>query len=87
MSSAGKRTLRRAGIRLLRFHDLRHCHASLLIAAGENIKTVSARLGHASTGTTMDLYAHLLPQADRAAARRMDVMLRQKFGRKAKDAG
>ena len=54
----------------IRFHDLRHAHASHLLAAGVNVKVVSERLGHASAAFTMDVYAHVMPgqQADAAAA-------------------
>lgn len=46
------------------FHDLRHFYASLLIRHGESIKTVQARLGHASAAETLDTYAHLWPDSD-----------------------
>lgn len=54
----------------IRFHDLRHTHASHLLAAGVNIKVVSERLGHASVAFTLDTYAHVMPgqQAGAAAA-------------------
>ena len=46
------------------FHDLRHYLASLLIASGADIKTVQARLRHASASMTLDVYGHLMPDAD-----------------------
>jgi integrase len=46
------------------FHDLRHTYASLLIQAGESVKVVSARLGHASAVETLETYAHLWPDSD-----------------------
>lgn len=46
------------------FHDLRHYLASLLIASGADIKTVQARMRHASATTTLDTYGHLWPDAD-----------------------
>lgn len=46
------------------FHDLRHYFASLLIASGADIKTVQARLRHATAATTLDVYGHLWPDAD-----------------------
>ena len=51
---------------VIRFHDLRHTHASQLLAAGVNVKVVSERLGHASVAFTLDTYAHVMPgqQAD-----------------------
>jgi integrase len=54
----------------IRFHDLRHSHASHLLAAGVNVKVVSERLGHASVAFTLDTYAHVMPgqQAGAAAA-------------------
>ena len=54
----------------VRLHDLRHAHASHLLAAGVNVKVVSERLGHASVAFTLDVYGHVLPgqQADAAAA-------------------
>jgi integrase len=47
-----------------RFHDLRHYLASLLIAAGADVKVVQTRLRHASATTTLNTYAHLWPDAD-----------------------
>ena len=54
----------------LRFHDLRHTHATHLIAAGVHVKVVSERLGHASVAFTLDRYGHVLPnlQSDAATA-------------------
>jgi integrase len=46
------------------FHTLRHTHASLLIAAGTNIKAVQERMGHGSIKITMDTYGHLYPTED-----------------------
>ncbi|NNC79856.1 MAG: site-specific integrase [Acidimicrobiales bacterium] len=52
----------------VRFHDLRHAHATQLLARGVDIPTVSARLGHANSSTTLNIYAHVLDANDRAAA-------------------
>jgi integrase len=59
-----------APLPVIRLHDLRHTHATHLLAAGVNVKVVSERLGHASTAFTLDTYAHVMPgqQADAAAA-------------------
>ena len=46
------------------FHELRHFYASLLIRHGESVKTVQARLGHASAAETLDTYSHLWPDSD-----------------------
>ena len=59
-----------------RIHDLRHTHASLLLAAGVPIHVVQARLGHESIQTTVDTYSHLLPDAQQAAASAASLALR-----------
>ena len=53
----------------IRFHDLRHTHASLLVANGTPIKVVAERLGHANIAYTMQTYQHLLPGMSATAAR------------------
>jgi integrase len=57
-----------AGLDGVRLHDLRHAHASELIAAGVDVATVSSRLGHASPAVTLRIYAHPVSAADRAAS-------------------
>jgi integrase len=57
-----------AGVKRLRFHDLRHTHAAHLIAAGQDALVISKRLGHASVSFTYDKYGHLMPKADTDAA-------------------
>jgi len=74
--------LDRAGLRRIRFHDLRHTYASLLISQGENIKFVQSQLGHASAKTTLDRYGHLMPNLDNDAARRLDKTVFGNFVRK-----
>jgi integrase len=59
----------------LSFHKLRHLHASLALGAGVDILTVSRRLGHANVKTTFDVYGHLLPGADGAAADAVEAAL------------
>lgn len=59
-----------------RFHDLRHTHVSQLLAAGEPVSVVAARVGHASAKMTLDVYGHVIPGAERAAADRFDAALR-----------
>lgn len=54
--------LRRAGLRKIRFHDLRHTFASLLLANGEDVVRVSRLLGHASPHITLAVYSHMLPK-------------------------
>lgn len=63
--------LRRAGLRIVRFHGLRHTCASLLFAAGVQIHEVQAHMGHEQASTTLDTYGHLLPDGGTAAAQAM----------------
>jgi integrase len=58
-----KPALRRAQLPEIRFHDLRHSFASLLIAQGERPKLIAEQLGHASVKITMDRYGHLMTKA------------------------
>ena len=59
----------------LRFHDLRHTHATLLISGGTDVKTVQMRLGHSSAEITMSCYAHAIPLSDTNAAESIDSSL------------
>lgn len=70
-----KRACQKAGVPKIRFHDLRHCHATLLLAAGENVKVVSKRLGHSSVQVTLDVYAHVMAESDRDAGDRLAAIL------------
>jgi integrase len=60
----------------IRFHDLRHTHATQLLKAGIHPKVVSERLGHASIGITLDTYSHVMPGMQEEAAERIDAGLR-----------
>lgn len=59
------------------FHGLRHSNASLLIARGTNIVTVSKRLGHSRTSTTTDIYTHTIGKTDEEAANTLDSIFPQ----------
>jgi hypothetical protein len=59
----------------IRFHDLGHTHASLMLKSGIHPKIVSERLGHASVAFTLDTYSHVVPGLQEAAAERFDKML------------
>lgn len=69
------RIVRRSDLPAIRFHDLRHTHASLLVADGVPIKVVSERLGHAHPSFTMHTYQHLLPGMSTAAAERFAALV------------
>lgn len=75
MSQLFDRLLRSTTLTRIRFHDLRHTHATLLIAAGVPIKVVSERLGHAHPAFTMHTYQHVLPGMSAAAAEQFAVLV------------
>jgi len=56
--------LEKAGVRRVRFHDLRHTYASLLLQQGESPQYVQSQLGHSSIQVTVDIYGHLIPGAN-----------------------
>ena len=66
-----RRQIVKSGVPPIRFHDLRHTHATLALQAGIHPKIVSERLGHASTSFTLDVYSHVTPSMQQQAA---DVM-------------
>ncbi len=70
--------LKKNGMRPIRFHDLRHSCASLMLKSGVELKTASAILGHSSIGITADLYTHVLEDSKKNAAERIGHEL---FGR------
>jgi integrase len=67
--------LARLGLPRIRFHDLRHTAATLLLQQGVHPKVVSEMLGHADVGITLDLYAHVTPAMHEAAARGLEDLL------------
>ena len=67
--------IKKAGLPHIRFHDLRHTHATLMLKGGVHPKIVSERLGHASIGITLDTYSHVVPGLQEAAALRFDALI------------
>ncbi len=65
----------KAGIQRIRFHDLRHTAATLLLLQGVHVKVVSEMLGHASVAITLERYSHVLPDMQREAASAMQRIL------------
>jgi integrase len=72
---AYKPLLKRAGLPLIRFHDLRHTAATLLLLSGVHPKVVSEMLGHSSVTITLNLYSHVLPDMQASATSAMERLL------------
>jgi integrase len=66
------RLLEKADIPRIRFHDIRHTFASLLLQQGEPLHYMKDQMGHASIQTTVDVYGHLLPGSNRDAVNKLD---------------
>ncbi|MGO4839193.1 tyrosine-type recombinase/integrase [Rhizobiaceae sp. 2RAB30] len=69
------RLLDKIGLPRIRFHDLRHTHATQLLAAGVHPKIASERLGHSTIGIALNLYSHVMPGMQADAAAQIDVMI------------
>ncbi|WP_245574320.1 site-specific integrase [Desulfovirgula thermocuniculi] len=76
MRNAFKLSIRRAGVPEIRFHDLRHTHATFLLRKGVHPKVVAERLGHSSVSITLDTYSHVLPDTQAEAVRVMEELFR-----------
>ena len=74
--------LARAGVKVIRFHDARHTHASLMLKQGVHPKIVQERLGHASIQITLDTYSHVAPGLQEAAAESFDKLVSTKYNGK-----
>ena len=66
------RLLTDATLRRVRFHDLRHSFASLLLQNGESLTYVKEQMGHSSINVTVDIYGHLVPGGNRQAVDKLD---------------
>jgi integrase len=71
----------------IRFHDLRHAHATHMLSSGVHPKIASERLGHSKVGITMDLYSHVMPGMQEDAAARVDRALEDVINKRAKTIG
>jgi len=74
--------LRKAELPKMRFHDLRHTKASLMIEQGENLKYIQAQLGHSNPTVTLNVYAHLMKPVNQEAACRYENMIFETNGSK-----
>ena len=72
VTHAWMKLVRRCGLQGIRLHDARHTHASLLLKQGVHPKIVQERLGHARIAVTLDLYSHVAPGLQQAAANKFD---------------
>ncbi|BCT76083.1 site-specific integrase [Sinomonas cyclohexanicum] len=70
-----RRTLGEDKLKAIRLHDLRHTHATILLAAGVPVKVVSERLGHASPTITLGVYAHVMPGMQKEAAEQFGALM------------
>jgi integrase len=75
ISRALKRAIKAANLPDIRFHDLRHSHATILLQANVHPKIVSARLGHSKISVTMDTYSHLTDSIEGIAVDTLDTLL------------
>jgi len=75
----------RAGLKVIRFHDARHSHASLMLKQGAHPKIVQERLGHSSIVITLDTYSHVAPGLQEAAANRFDEAITTKYNKTANE--
>ena len=71
-----------SGLPKIRFHDLRHTYASLLIEQGENVKYIQSQLGHSSPSVTLNIYAHLMKPVNQEAACRLENTIFETSGSK-----
>jgi integrase len=69
--------LKRAGLSRIRFHDLRHTAATLMIQRGVHIRVVADILGHSDPAITMRVYGHVVPAMHQAAVAAMEGLLLQ----------
>jgi integrase len=83
LTHAFMKFVRQHSLPLVRLHDLRHSHATHMLAAGVHPKVAQERLGHSSVSVTIDLYSHVLPGMQAEAVSRVDAVLRDALNRRA----
>jgi len=81
MSRVFRPAVRRADLAPLRFHDLRHTYAALMVAAGAHPKLLQAQLGHTSINVTLTTYGHLFPDAFADVGEALDRLVRAEAAR------
>ena len=79
VSHAFTRIARKTGLEGVRFHDMRHTHATLLLRRGVHPKIVQERLGHATISMTLDIYSHVTPGLQKAAAMEFEDELEERL--------
>jgi integrase len=87
ISQAWRQKLATLDLPRIRFHDLRHAHATHLLSSGVHPKIASERLGHSKVGITLDLYSHVLPGMQEDAAARVDEAFQMALKKRAEDIG
>lgn len=70
-----KKELKKAGLREMRMHDLRHTYAVTSLFAGDDVKTLQGNLGHATVSFTLDVYGHVMDAMREASAHRMEAFI------------
>ena len=75
----------RAGVKVIRFHDARHTHASLMLKQGVHPKIVQERLGHSSIQITLDTYSHVAPGLQEAAAESFEKLVSPSYNKVAEN--
>jgi len=81
------RLLQRAGLPRIRFHDLRHTTATLLLTNGVHPKVVASLLGHSTVQITLDTYSHVTPTLAREAVARLDALVANSIANSAREPG
>jgi len=85
LTTGFRRLAKKAGLKGIRLHDLRHSHATQLLMQGVHPKVVSERLGHSTVGITLDIYSHVLPGLQEDAAKKLHLSLGSAIQRQESD--